>query len=176
MKSSSLVALLAAAMLLALSCVCVQGASTPSPTSTSEPQPVEPSPTPTSTSGPDSTQTPQPTSTALPPSPTSTVPPPDTTGPPAPVLVSPINNINPGCVPYVGVVWNSVSDPSGIDHYDVEAQVNHGSGWVAAGDWQASGPIQIPHECGYPHRWRVRAVDGVGNEGAYPAWGYFHSP
>jgi hypothetical protein len=31
----------------------------------------------------------------------------------------------------------------------------------------------IPVECGWTYRWRVRAVDGVGNVGSWSAWSSF---
>ncbi|MGD8815234.1 MAG: Ig-like domain-containing protein [Anaerolineales bacterium] len=130
--------------------------------------------TPSATSTP--TSTPPPTATLVPTTVPTLPPTPDTTGPPSPGLVSPINNVDPGCVPFVQLVWNSVSDPSGIDHYNVEAQINRGSGWVVAGQWSTGIPKVIPHECETAYRWRVQAVDGVGNEGSFSAWGYFSNP
>jgi hypothetical protein len=141
----------------------------PTPTSTATPSPtptVTPSPTPTSTP----TDTPTPTNTpTVTPSPTST---PDTVGPAAPSLLVPEPDAQIACDPYqseqrVQLEWGAISDPSGVQGYDValeaiEMQPTEYPGWFAS-----EPGLEIVVNCNEIYRWRVRAVDGAGNAGAW---------
>jgi hypothetical protein len=76
------------------------------------------------------------------------------------------------------LAWSAVSDPSGIDQYQLEAQRHSGDGvWhaVSGSPWNGlSGTSRsISVECGWTYRWRVRAVDGAGNTGAWSGWSAF---
>ena len=104
--------------------------------------------------------------------------PPDGTAPAAPSLVSPGNGASLGCSGNVTVSWNAVTDVSGIGEYQLEAQRHSGDGiWHAApgSPWNGlSGTSQsIAVSCGWTYRWRVRAVDGAGNVGAWSGWSVF---
>jgi hypothetical protein len=110
-----------------------------------------------------------------------TVPPPDNTPPPAPKLVSPEHEQSLACVSKVMLDWDPVSDPSPISEYQIEVQrAPVGVNWKPVDDspWTGVGAtkLQIDVECGWYYRWRVRAVDGVGNVGAYSGWFVFVLP
>ncbi len=100
--------------------------------------------------------------------------------PPVPAPAVPQNGASLACRAAQSLVWMPVSDPSGIDHYDVQAQRHAGDH-----NWQAvSGSpftvydktMQLPVECGYTYRWRVRAVDGADNTGKWSGWSEFVIP
>jgi hypothetical protein len=104
--------------------------------------------------------------------------PPDNLAPPSPSLASPGNGASLSCTANVSVSWNTVTDPSGIAEYQLEAQRHSGDGmWhaVPGSPWNGlSGTSRsIAVECGWTYRWRVRAVDGAGNVGAPSAWSSF---
>jgi hypothetical protein len=131
--------------------------------------PLTPSPTASAT-------TPPPIDITVTPIPPTITPTPDTTGPPAPTPVYPPL---PDCTGSKTLDWLPVTDPSGIAEYQVEAErrpdtisswtVAAGSPWIGI----SSTDLSIPVECGFYYRWRVRAVDGVGNPGAFSGWAYF---
>lgn len=143
---------------------------------TPTPTPEEPTvtPTPTQTPTPTSTPTLEPTVTHTP-SPT-----PDVVGPPAPTIVGPKDSVALGCTSSVTLDWNAVSDPSGIGQYQVEMEDRpwmtppwttfSGSPWTGLGG-TSLGVSGI--YCGDEYRWRVRAIDGAGNPGAWSPWAYF---
>jgi len=95
----------------------------------------------------------------------------DVTPPPAPVLLSPIDRMYLPCAQLVTLTWAAVSDASGISRYewglefapDYESFEAFGSGATT----DTSVTVPVPGCGGY--RWRVRAVDGAGNVGAYAA-------
>ena len=98
----------------------------------------------------------------------------DTEAPAVPVQVVPDNGLTLSCRASQNMVWQPVSDASGIDYYQVEVERHPGDD-----NWQAvSGSIFSPSdkeqsvavECGWYYRWRVRAVDGAGNVGAWSGW------
>jgi hypothetical protein len=115
-----------------------------------------------------------------PPPPSPTLVPPDTTPPPAPNTLAPKNGEDVGCVGSVNLSWSSVSDPSGISSYDVEAQRSTDNAtWGAApgSPWTTGGTSQsLSVECGWYYRWKVRAEDGAGNTGPYSGWSSFTVP
>lgn len=109
---------------------------------------------------------------------TCSTPTPEEDGPPAaPDLQVPADGASIGCKANQSLVWLPVEDMSGISSYRVEVQKSSdGSSWSAA----PGSPITVSEkstsisvECGYSYRWRVRAVDGVGNTGSYSGWSEF---
>lgn len=105
-------------------------------------------------------------------------PTPEEDGPPdVPDLQVPADGASIGCKAKQSLVWLPVDDMSGISSYRVEVQKSSdGSSWSAA----PGSPITVSDkstsisvECGYSYRWRVRAVDGVGNTGSYSGWSEF---
>lgn len=100
--------------------------------------------------------------------------------PPVPAPMSPPNGVNVSCRATQTIIWSPVSDPSGIDHYEIQAQHHAGDN-----NWQTiSGSpftaydktMELPIECGYTYRWRVRAIDGAGNTGKWSGWSEFTIP
>jgi hypothetical protein len=135
----------------------------PSPTPT-----VTPSPTPTNTPTPTPTNTPTPTPTNTP-SPTPT---PDGVGPAAPTLLVPGPDVQIPCDPYqdeqrVRLEWSAVADPSGIQGYDVYLEAIERRPAVYPSQFASVPVLEISVVCNEVYRWRVRAVDGVGNEGVW---------
>jgi len=106
-----------------------------------------------------------------------TVPPPDTTPPPVPPVVAPTGGAALAC-DKVTLDWDAVSDPSGIAEYrvQVEQEVTPGN-WdpVSGSPWTGltGTELELDLGCGGVYRWRVRAVDGVGNESVFSAWAEF---
>jgi hypothetical protein len=102
-------------------------------------------------------------------------PEPDTTSPPVPPIISPTDGAALACE-QVTLDWNAVSDPSGIAEYRVQVQQNAG-GWDDVSDSPWSGlsgtELELDLDCGGIYRWRVKAVDGAGNESAFSAWADF---
>ncbi|MEA3326146.1 MAG: Ig-like domain-containing protein [Chloroflexota bacterium] len=134
----------------------------------------EPSGTITATSTATVTRTPIPSTST----PTITQTPPDITPPAAPAPQVPADGLSLSCRSFQSLVWLPVSDPSGISEYQVEFQrSSDNSNWVS----RPGSPIvgiqdktaQISTECGWYYRWRVRALDGVGNESEWSSWSYF---
>jgi hypothetical protein len=96
----------------------------------------------------------------------------DITPPPAPVLAVPANGLSLSCRASQNLVWQPVSDPSGISQYQVKVQRHSGDnnwsnipGSVFTGI--AGKQLNIPVSCGWYYRWQVRAVDGEGNLGPW---------
>jgi hypothetical protein len=112
------------------------------------------------------------------PTPTETEVPPDNTPPPAPSPYLPANGISVDCATLAGVAWDPVSDPSGIDEYQVQVGIILGGGKTSPhpnSPWQglsATG-LKVPVDCGAVYQWRVRAVDGAGNIGVWSNWSEF---
>ncbi len=105
--------------------------------------------------------------------------PPDLTAPPAPAPGSPHNGADLSCTSFVDLIWSAVSDPSGIGQYQVEVQRHSGdNNWTATSGSPLTGiggtSKNISVECGWNYRWRVRAIDGVGNVGAWSTWFTFN--
>lgn len=99
----------------------------------------------------------------------------DTQGPPAPKQTAPDNGSDLGCVGSVVLRWEAVSDPSGIDQYQVEVQRHSGdNNWTNAPGSIYTGikgtKKEISVDCGWEYRWRVRAVDGSNNIGDWSGW------
>ena len=99
----------------------------------------------------------------------------DTDPPPAPVQAVPADGLSIGCKADQNLAWEPVSDPSGISQYQVQAQRHSGdavwkevSGSVFTGI--ADKQFNLPVECGWTYRWRVRAVDGADNVGPWTGW------
>jgi hypothetical protein len=102
----------------------------------------------------------------------------DSTPPPAPSPAVPANGLTLACTGSQNLVWLPVDDPSGIDEYQLQVQRHSGDGvWQEVSGSVFSGITDkqrsIPVECGWTYRWRVRAVDGVGNVGSWSAWSSF---
>jgi hypothetical protein len=112
--------------------------------------------------------------------PTSTPTPttePDITAPPVPPISSPTGGAALGC-DTVTLDWNAVSDPSGIAEYRVQVEQESTPGnWDEVPDSPWNGlsetELELDLGCGGVYRWRVRAVDGVGNESDFSAWAEF---
>ncbi len=86
----------------------------------------------------------------------------DVTGPDAPSLTAPADGtVSSDNTPSFS--WGSVSDPSGIDRYDIDI----GGAIVDAGTSTSYTPSNGLADGSYD--WRVRAVDGAGNLGAWSA-------
>jgi hypothetical protein len=106
-----------------------------------------------------------------------TVSPPDTTPPSVPSVASPTGGAVLDC-DEVTLDWNSVSDPSTIAEYrvQVELQVTPGN-WdpVSGSPWNglSETELELTLDCGGFYRWRVKAVDGVGNGSDFSAWAEF---
>jgi hypothetical protein len=111
------------------------------------------------------------------PTPKPTAEPPDTDPPPVPPIISPTGGAALEC-DEVTLDWNAVSDPSGIAEYrvQVEQEVTPGN-WdkVSGSPWNglSETELELNLGCGGVYRWRVKAVDGVGNESAFSAWAEF---
>ena len=109
---------------------------------------------------------------------TSTLEPPDTTPPSAPSSLNPAGGKTLSCTAGVSLNWTVASDPSGVTEYRVEVQRS-----IDAVTWESvsgspytgiSNPnLNINVECAWYYRWRVLAVDGVGNIGGYSDWAQF---
>jgi len=102
----------------------------------------------------------------------------DTTAPDAPTLAVPSNGLSLGCRSSQSLAWLPVTDPSGIAEYQVEVQRSTDNAtWGAAPGSPITGlgdkTTVITTECGWYYRFRVRAIDGAGNVGAWSGWSYF---
>jgi hypothetical protein len=132
------------------------------PTPTFTPTPVTPSVTPTNT-------------------PTPTIPP-DTTPPLPPTLLKPVNGTAFTCIAGLALRWSAVSDPSGIAEYRVQVERHSGdNNWqpMDGSPWTGLTATELELTinnyppsiaCGWHYRWRVQAVDGAGNVGAFSGW------
>ncbi|MBT4306500.1 MAG: hypothetical protein HOD40_12160 [Chloroflexi bacterium] len=108
-------------------------------------------------------------------------PPPDNTAPPVPTQYSPTNGYNyPSVASFVTLDWESVSDPSGIGEYQIEIQKHPGdNNWTPVsfspivGIAGSETTISVDSAI---YRWRVRAIDGVGNMGTWSGWFTFTVP
>ncbi len=93
----------------------------------------------------------------------------DVTPPPAPVLLSPVDRMYLPCAQLVTLTWAAVSDASGISRYEwgLEFAPDYESfeAFSSGATTDTSVTVPVPGCGGY--RWRVRAVDGAGNVGAY---------
>jgi hypothetical protein len=110
-----------------------------------------------------------------------TVPFSDNSPPPAPQPVSPADGDPLACEPQITLEWGAVTDPSGIEEYQIEVQrAPIGVNWESVDEspWTGIGGsnVAIDVECGWHHRWRVRAVDGAGNVGEWSDWFAFILP
>lgn len=134
-------------------------------------------PIPAYTFAPALTRTPTPTLTRTSTATRTRTPTVDTQGPPAPTALAPVGSTLVSCSGSKILRWSSVSDPAGIARYE---WVLERSSSGAAGPYSsfASGNTSSltatpAMQCGSWYRWRVRAVDGLGNAGAYCAYAYF---
>ncbi len=116
--------------------------------------------------------------------PTTPPPPQDTTPPAVPAPLSPgsSNESNPP-TQYCPVTlqWYPVSDPSGVTYHIRLDKRNLVGSWSTIGTWQTSTTqYAVPNTllfCEYTtYRWRVRAVDGAGNQSSWSVWFYFTMP
>jgi hypothetical protein len=76
------------------------------------------------------------------------------------------------------LVWQPVSDASGISQYQVKAQRHAGdnnwsnvAGSVFTGITDKQYNLYV--ECGWTYRWQVLAVDGEDNVGPWSSWWQF---
>lgn len=99
----------------------------------------------------------------------------DSTGPSAPSPAVPADGLTVECKASQSLAWLPVDDPSGVARYEVQVQKNSGDG-----NWQGAGNVSVNDkttsisvECGWYYRWRVRAMDGVGNAGDWSGWSSF---
>lgn len=104
--------------------------------------------------------------------------PPDTTPPPVPVPQVPANSLSIACKASQSLVWLPVTDPSKIKEYQVRIQRSSDNiNWSDLATSPITGlkdkTTTIPVECGWYYRWRVRAVDGVGNISDWSNWSTF---
>jgi hypothetical protein len=102
----------------------------------------------------------------------------DTTPPPAPFQAVPANGLSMACKSKQNLVWQPVSDESGISQYQVQVQRHSGdNNWanVSGSTFTGIGDKQMTLnvECGWTYRWRVLAVDGAGNPGPWSPWWSF---
>ncbi len=99
----------------------------------------------------------------------------DSEPPPAPVLVVPANGLVIGCKGSQTLAWLPAEDPSGIAKYHVQVQRHSGNNqWKTVEDLAAAGKsVNVSVECGWYYRWRVSAIDGAGNTGAWSDWSEF---
>jgi hypothetical protein len=119
-------------------------------------------PTPTFTT----TWTPTPTSSPTPtPTPTS-----DLTPPPPPVLFNPRYDARIPCPAdpvNVSFQWTSVTDPSGVQNYEVHLEAIEVTPHIYPQQFSTASALELSMPCFEWYRWRVRATDGAGNTGAW---------
>jgi hypothetical protein len=102
----------------------------------------------------------------------------DTTAPPVPEPAVPSDGLSIACKASQTLAWLPVSDPSKIAEYRVQVQRHSGNGnWKNAPGSPFTGvsgkQVNLDVECGWYYRWRVGAVDGVGNESGFSDWSEF---
>jgi len=104
-------------------------------------------------------------------------PTPDTQGPPAPAVLAPTGGVVISCSGTYLLRWSSVTDPAGIARYEwvLEQSKSGANGpYTVSDSGETTSLTATPKlSCGWWYRWRVRAVDGLGNTGAYSAYAYF---
>jgi hypothetical protein len=139
-----------------------------------------PTPTPTATATRTPTRTPISVITTIPLQPAATtIAPPDNQPPPAPAIIGPKGGVLLDCLGSIVLDWKSVSDPSGIDVYQVRLNISYDNGatWSGAGTWEldslTSVGVEDQTDCGNLYRWRVRARDNAGNWGPYSPYATF---
>lgn len=123
------------------------------------------------------TFTPTPTRTCTPTRTHTFTPTPDTHGPPAPTALSPSGGTSVSCSGTQPLTWSSVSDPAGILRYEwVLERSTAGTGGPYS-VWDSGNTVALTVSpkilCGWWYRWRVRAVDKLGNVGSYSTYAYF---
>ncbi|MBN1180354.1 MAG: hypothetical protein JXD18_14170 [Anaerolineae bacterium] len=99
----------------------------------------------------------------------------DSVGPAAPAQLKPLDEEAFACIPDTILRWSAASDPSGVAEYRVEVQRHAGdNNWqpVTGSPWTGVSALEllVDVECGWYYRWRVQAVDGVGNVGSFSGW------
>jgi hypothetical protein len=102
----------------------------------------------------------------------------DTTPPPSPLQAVPANGLSLSCRSKQDLVWQPVSDESGISQYQVQAQRHSGdNNWKEVTGSVFGGisgkTLNLSVDCGWYFRWKVRAVDGEGNVGPWSGWWNF---
>ena len=105
------------------------------------------------------------------------VPEEDTTPPPAPQPQVPANGLNIACKSSQTLAWLPVDDPSGISGYKIEVQRHSGdNNWqnVTGSPFGSTGKsMELSVQCGWNYRWRVKAIDGKGNQSSWSGWYQF---
>ena len=101
----------------------------------------------------------------------------DNDPPPAPVLSSPSDESSLSNRSFQDLVWNHVSDDTGISQYKLRVQRHPGTfvwadvpGSIFTGITENIKNIPVDS---YYYRWSVMAVDGAGNEGPWSDWWEF---
>ncbi len=96
----------------------------------------------------------------------------DTTPPPVPQPQVPANGLHADCKSNQTLAWLPVTDPSGIRGYDVEVQRKVSGSWKSYQYYDSlkDKQVNLPVECGYEYRWRVRATDKAGNISVWSGW------
>lgn len=101
----------------------------------------------------------------------------DTTPPPVPQPQVPSNGLTIACKGSQTLAWLPVDDPSGISGYKIEVQRHSGdNNWqnVTGSPFGSTGKtMELSVECGWYYRWRVRAIDGKGNQSNWSSWFQF---
>ena len=101
----------------------------------------------------------------------------DTTPPPVPQPQVPSNGLTIACKASQTLAWLPVDDSSGISGYKIEVQRHSGdNNWqnVTGSPFGSTGKtMELTVECGWYYRWRVKAIDGKGNQSNWSNWFQF---
>jgi len=112
------------------------------------------------------TWTPTPTSSSTP----TPIPTNDLTPPPTPVLLNPTGDVRVPCPvdpANVSFQWTSVTDPSGIQNYEVHLEAIEVKQYVYPPQFSTVPALELSIPCFEWYSWQVRATDGEGNIGAW---------
>jgi hypothetical protein len=95
------------------------------------------------------------------------IPPVDDVPPPKPQIISPDGEVV-ACLEDVVLRWGEVSDPSGIEYYEIVLRVNTGGAdFTTVATWQVESftalDVSDQTDCGSTYGWLVRARDNAGN-------------
>jgi|GEM_PF-5952382 len=138
-----------------------------------ESQVITPTFTPTFIVAPTLTPVSIPTHTPVPPHTPTSAATPDILGPSPPTLNQPAANAVLNCAADKARLstrfqWGTVSDPSGIKRYELSlTEIAPRIYAYPVKTFTDAQPVEVELLCGKTYRWRVRAVDGVGNPGGW---------
>lgn len=99
----------------------------------------------------------------------------DTTPPPPPDIIAPLEVVF-DCTTSIRLEWAAVDDASGIAHYEWVVERNDDIDDEeddVVTDITLETFVDAPVTCGQSYRWRVRAVDGLGNASDFSFDGLF---